>query len=103
MLSQIVESNLSTSVEIECIASKCGLALVDSNTENNLASSSHNVKKRRGRPPKAKNTLEKENNIIYCICNNYDYGQMVLCDNNNCKIGWFHFGCVGLVQEPKGN
>ncbi|KAK7847493.1 phd finger protein ing1 [Quercus suber] len=30
------------------------------------------------------------------------YGEMVACDNNDCKIEWFHFGCVGLKEQPKG-
>ncbi|KHG19241.1 PHD finger ING1 -like protein [Gossypium arboreum] len=30
------------------------------------------------------------------------YGEMVACDNPNCKIEWFHFGCVGLKEQPRG-
>ncbi|KAF2534755.1 hypothetical protein F2Q70_00030272 [Brassica cretica] len=30
------------------------------------------------------------------------YGEMIACDNNECKIEWFHFGCVGLKDQPKG-
>ena len=47
------------------------------------------VKKRKvGRPPLAEKTLvfEKENMIFYCICKDVDYGEMVLCDGQNCKI-----------------
>lgn len=42
------------------------------------------------------------NEPTYCVCNQVSYGEMVACDNPNCKIEWFHFGCVGLKEQPKG-
>jgi len=42
------------------------------------------------------------NEPTYCFCNQVSYGEMVACDNPNCKIEWFHYGCVGLNQQPKG-
>ncbi|CAM8911697.1 unnamed protein product [Rhodiola kirilowii] len=42
------------------------------------------------------------NEPTYCLCNEVSYGEMVACDNPNCKIEWFHFGCVGLKEQPKG-
>ncbi|VVB07291.1 unnamed protein product [Arabis nemorensis] len=42
------------------------------------------------------------NEPTYCICNQVSYGEMIACDNNECKIEWFHFGCVGLKEQPKG-
>lgn len=38
----------------------------------------------------------------YCICNDVSYGEMVGCDNEDCPLEWFHYGCVGLLQAPKG-
>ncbi|XP_033647402.1 inhibitor of growth protein 3-like isoform X2 [Asterias rubens] len=38
----------------------------------------------------------------YCLCNQVSYGEMVGCDNNNCPIEWFHYGCVGITNPPKG-
>lgn len=38
----------------------------------------------------------------YCICRQVSYGGMVACDNEDCEIQWFHFGCVGLTEEPPG-
>jgi len=38
----------------------------------------------------------------YCLCNQVSYGDMVGCDNNDCPIEWFHYGCVSLTQAPKG-
>ncbi len=39
---------------------------------------------------------------IYCICSEISYGQMICCDNDLCKIEWFHFECVKLSSKPKG-
>lgn len=38
----------------------------------------------------------------YCICNSISYGEMIGCDNEECEIEWFHFGCVNLTHKPKG-
>jgi inhibitor of growth protein 4 len=42
------------------------------------------------------------NEPTYCLCNQVSYGEMVACDNSDCKIEWFHFGCVGVKEQPKG-
>ncbi|XP_072956935.1 PHD finger protein ING1 isoform X1 [Typha angustifolia] len=42
------------------------------------------------------------NEPTYCLCNQVSYGEMVACDYPDCKIEWFHFGCVGLKEQPKG-
>eukprot|EP00179_Madagascaria_erythrocladioides_P010943 CAMPEP_0198364418 /NCGR_PEP_ID=MMETSP1450-20131203/153369_1 /TAXON_ID=753684 ORGANISM="Madagascaria erythrocladiodes, Strain CCMP3234" /NCGR_SAMPLE_ID=MMETSP1450 /ASSEMBLY_ACC=CAM_ASM_001115 /LENGTH=216 /DNA_ID=CAMNT_0044071845 /DNA_START=75 /DNA_END=722 /DNA_ORIENTATION=+ len=33
----------------------------------------------------------------YCYCQQVSYGEMVGCDNDDCKYEWFHFQCVGLT------
>lgn len=38
----------------------------------------------------------------YCVCRSVSQGAMVACEGKNCKIEWFHFECVGLKEEPKG-
>ena len=38
----------------------------------------------------------------YCLCNQVSYGEMVGCDNVECPIEWFHYGCVGILEPPKG-
>lgn len=44
------------------------------------------------------------NEPTYCICKRVSYGEMIGCDNENCSIEWFHFGCVNvLTKPPKGN
>lgn len=42
------------------------------------------------------------NEPTYCLCNQVSYGEMIGCDNHECPIEWFHFGCVGLTTKPKG-
>ncbi|KAA8527860.1 hypothetical protein F0562_035271 [Nyssa sinensis] len=42
------------------------------------------------------------NEPTYCFCNQVSYGEMVGCDNPDCNIEWFHYGCVGLKEQPKG-
>lgn len=38
----------------------------------------------------------------YCLCNQVSYGEMVACDNPECMVEWFHYGCVGITAPPKG-
>eukprot|EP00250_Pteridium_aquilinum_P012017 c20456_g1_i2 orf=457-1257(-) len=42
------------------------------------------------------------NEPTYCYCQNVSFGKMIACDNENCKIEWFHFQCVGIKDQPKG-
>eukprot|EP01113_Clastostelium_recurvatum_P000959 TRINITY_DN10410_c0_g1_i6.p1 TRINITY_DN10410_c0_g1~~TRINITY_DN10410_c0_g1_i6.p1 ORF type:complete len:258 (-),score=44.00 TRINITY_DN10410_c0_g1_i6:5-778(-) len=42
------------------------------------------------------------NEPTYCFCNKVSFGEMVGCDNPDCKVEWFHFECVGLTNPPKG-
>ncbi|KAI9330523.1 hypothetical protein BDR26DRAFT_871448 [Obelidium mucronatum] len=39
----------------------------------------------------------------YCICNQYSFGDMIGCDNSDCEIEWFHYGCVGLTEKVEGS
>ena len=41
-----------------------------------------------------------EDDTKYCICKQVSFGEMIACDNENCKIEWFHYDCVGLSEEP---
>ena len=38
---------------------------------------------------------------IYCICRQMAYGSMIACDNEDCPVEWFHYGCVNLTKKPK--
>lgn len=43
-----------------------------------------------------------EDTTLYCFCQKVSFGDMVGCDNDNCKYQWFHWGCVNLKHEPEG-
>jgi len=45
---------------------------------------------------------EGEDKRLYCMCQQVSYGSMVGCDDKECPYEWFHWGCVGLTEEPKG-
>jgi len=42
------------------------------------------------------------NEPTYCVCQQVSYGEMIGCDNQDCPIEWFHFGCMNLTTKPKG-
>eukprot|EP00088_Acartia_fossae_P004088 TRINITY_DN11747_c0_g4_i2.p1 TRINITY_DN11747_c0_g4~~TRINITY_DN11747_c0_g4_i2.p1 ORF type:complete len:243 (+),score=81.11 TRINITY_DN11747_c0_g4_i2:79-807(+) len=42
------------------------------------------------------------NEPTYCTCQQVSYGEMIGCDNQDCPIEWFHFGCMKLTTKPKG-
>jgi len=44
----------------------------------------------------------EEENELYCFCQRVSFGEMVGCDNDDCKFEWFHYECVGLKEPPKG-
>lgn len=37
----------------------------------------------------------------YCHCKRISFGEMIACDNPDCPIEWFHFGCVGMTAENR--
>ena len=48
---------------------------------------------------KKKNNEEFQNSEKYCKCHKECYGEMIECDNANCKNGeWFHLQCVGFQE-----
>ena len=53
------------------------------------------TEKKKGK--RRQNTKEKH----WCLCHGPEHkGDMVACDNENCKIQWFHLACVGLKDAP---
>ncbi|XP_051814464.1 uncharacterized protein LOC127537003 [Acanthochromis polyacanthus] len=51
-----------------------------------------NTRKKRKRETAAK---------VWCLCQGPEsLDDMVACDNENCKIQWFHYRCVGLRKAP---
>jgi len=39
---------------------------------------------------------------LWCYCSKPSFGQMIMCDNKQCTIVWFHFDCLELCVAPKG-
>mmetsp|Transcript_32695 Transcript_32695/g.92753 ORF Transcript_32695/g.92753 Transcript_32695/m.92753 type:complete len:214 (-) Transcript_32695:53-694(-) len=39
------------------------------------------------------------NEPVYCYCKKVSYGEMIGCDNEDCPIEWFHYGCVGIHPD----
>ena len=37
----------------------------------------------------------------YCTCQRISFGEMIACDNDDCPIEWFHYGCVGITEENR--
>uniref|UniRef100_A0A7S2SE11 PHD-type domain-containing protein n=2 Tax=Mucochytrium quahogii TaxID=96639 RepID=A0A7S2SE11_9STRA len=55
----------------------------------------------RGRHVDVLGTLDSESDStsaaqLYCLCRRVQFGEMIGCDNEKCKIEWFHVGCVGV-------
>ncbi|KAF1818538.1 uncharacterized protein K489DRAFT_327304 [Dissoconium aciculare CBS 342.82] len=43
-----------------------------------------------------------DDETLYCLCQKVSFGDMVGCDNDDCEYQWFHYNCVGVTEEPKG-
>merc|ERR1711976_310776 len=56
----------------------------------------------KGNDPDLEDMPIDPNEPTYCVCKQVSYGHMIGCDNLDCAIEWFHFGCVGLTVKPKG-
>lgn len=42
-----------------------------------------------------------EDNTRYCFCNQRSYGEMVACENDDCRYQWFHTGCLKMTKVPE--
>ena len=47
----------------------------------------------------ASNKQEEE---LWCFCSQVESGKMILCDNDDCDIKWFHYLCLGISCAPRG-
>ncbi|XP_076090454.1 uncharacterized protein LOC143062652 isoform X1 [Mytilus galloprovincialis] len=41
------------------------------------------------------------NDELFCICQTPEDGNMIGCDNQNCKYKWFHLDCIKMKRVPK--
>ena len=76
--------------------------------EFNASKSSMNRNVPKTEVTRKRSMREKKNKIpitepTYCKCaRSQGKRKMIACDNKSCPIEWFHFKCVGLKTEPKG-
>ncbi|KAI8921402.1 hypothetical protein DFJ77DRAFT_449720 [Powellomyces hirtus] len=45
---------------------------------------------------------DTSDDLLYCLCQQVSFGEMIACDNEDCPHEWFHLGCVGLTGPPEG-
>ncbi|QBM88490.1 chromatin modification-related protein YNG2 [Metschnikowia aff. pulcherrima] len=45
-------------------------------------------------------SAEDADNNLYCFCQRVSFGEMIGCDNDDCKYEWFHWECVGITSPP---
>ena len=38
-------------------------------------------------------------NELFCFCHQPSYGNMIQCENPECKYKWFHYGCVSINEK----
>mmetsp|Transcript_20512 Transcript_20512/g.40619 ORF Transcript_20512/g.40619 Transcript_20512/m.40619 type:complete len:246 (+) Transcript_20512:51-788(+) len=53
--------------------------------------------------PRGKPLGTTQQQELYCTCQSVSFGEMVGCDNDDCRYEWFHLSCVGLKRPPKGS
>ncbi|KAF1916636.1 inhibitor of growth proteins N-terminal histone-binding-domain-containing protein [Ampelomyces quisqualis] len=46
---------------------------------------------------------DESDDTKYCFCQRISFGDMVACDNEECKYQWFHWECVSIKEEPVGD
>lgn len=50
-----------------------------------------------------KRVAKQPHQEVYCFCRQPAFGKMVACDNPDCPYEWFHYGCIGLTEDPDAN
>jgi len=72
----------------------------DNSSENITGTESPRGIRKVGRPRKNSAPEKPE---LWCVCQRPSFGQMVGCDNPNCRFEWFHLPCVGLRSMPRNS
>lgn len=39
----------------------------------------------------------------WCVCLRGSFGNMIYCENPNCRIKWFHMSCLNMTTVPSGD
>jgi hypothetical protein len=55
---------------------------------------------RRGAP--VPSGVPKTDEGSYCLCRSVWCNGMVACGQEDCKVEWYHLGCINLWQKPTG-
>lgn len=59
--------------------------------------------KRNHQSPRQRPLGLEERDEAFCYCKKGSVGNMIACDGDSCEIEWFHWECVGLIEDPKGS
>ena len=52
--------------------------------------------------PDCSTATASQDSELYCYCRGLEAGSMIACDNNECKIEWYHMSCLLMTSIPKG-
>ncbi|WPK27342.1 hypothetical protein PUMCH_004727 [Australozyma saopauloensis] len=52
-------------------------------------------------PARIPAAADDADNNLYCFCQRVSFGEMIGCDNDDCRFEWFHWSCVGITSPPK--
>lgn len=58
-------------------------------------------KRKRPNDDQSTTTSVSSSEPVYCTCKRVAFGDMIACDNEDCPIEWFHYGCVNLTRKPR--
>ncbi|CAD5215763.1 unnamed protein product [Bursaphelenchus xylophilus] len=53
-------------------------------------------------PPEEEEEPEDTDESLWCLCQTKAFGDMIACDNPQCRLEWFHYECIGMVDPPTG-
>ncbi|KAK6176048.1 hypothetical protein SNE40_014409 [Patella caerulea] len=47
-------------------------------------------------------SVANDGELTWCFCDQVESGKMICCENQNCKLQWFHYLCLGINCAPRG-
>ena len=53
--------------------------------------------------PKPIESKPTEDDGSFCLCRGLFKTDMIVCDDPECPIEWFHYTCVGIDNPPRTN
>ena len=114
----VLETRNKVSEHIPMFCSICGLRLdgKHGNCPHSNEQGTQQIKRKKRVPSKRskdcnssniainETDVPSEDASVYCIClNNEIDSNMILCDNTNCIIKWYHYTCLGISVVPEGS